>query len=176
MFSSDYYVTLDDTGRIALPRRLRDTLKGDKLVLTKGADSNIWLFTAEQWKVQEDIIVRDSNPFSANSRRMRQHFIGSKQEIDIDKQGRIVIPPPLRDYAFLEKDCIIFGQIDYIEIWAVDRYNAYLSASEDAFKAGLEELGAKIELQKRELGNAGNSSHAGIIGGDNTVSCSGGQE
>jgi MraZ protein len=107
---------------------------------------------------------------------MRQHFIGSKQEIDIDKQGRIVIPPTLRDHAELVKDCIIFGQVEYVEIWAGDRYKAYLNASKDAFKAGLEELGAKIEVKKRNLSNAGNSSYAGAIGGDNVISRSEGQE
>jgi MraZ protein len=175
MLSGDFNVTLDDTGRIALPRRLRDILKGDKLVLTKGADSCIWLFTVEQWKVQEEVIIQSSNPFSANARLMRQHFIGSKQEIDIDKQGRIVIPPTLRDHAELVKDCIIFGQVQYIEIWAGDRYKAYLNANQDAFKVGLEELGAKIDIKKRDVGNAGNSSHTGIIGGDNTISRSEGQ-
>jgi MraZ protein len=176
MLSSDYNVTLDDTGRIALPRRLRDSLKGDKLVLTKGADSCIWLYTAEQWKLQEDVIIKTSNPFSANARLMRQHFIGSMQEIDIDKQGRIVIPQTLRDHADLVKDCIIFGQIEYVEIWARDRYKEYLNASKETFKAGLEELGAKIELKKRDLDNAGYSSHAGTVGGNNTVSRSEGQE
>jgi MraZ protein len=151
MFSGEYNVTLDDTGRIALPRKLRDILEKEKVVLTKSADPCLWLYAPEQWGLFEKDIYKATDQFSPQGSRRRRHFIGSKQELDIDRQGRILVPPTLRDYAGLSKGCVVLGQIDYIEIWDEERYRAYLDASEDDFKAGLEELGERI-TQKKDLG------------------------
>jgi len=151
MLSGQDNITLDDTGRIALPRRLRDTLKEDKVVLTFGADPCLWLFTMEQWKVQEEVIISTTNAFSSRSRSVRQYFIGSKEELTIDKQGRILIPPPLREHAGLTKECKIFGQVEYWEIWSVDRFKAYLEAKKPDLEAGFEELG--VEIERRKQGN-----------------------
>ena len=169
MLSGEYNVTLDETGRIALPRKLRDLLSAGKIMLTKGADSCLWMFTLEEWERFEKTIYIATNQFSARGRRQRQHFIGPKQELDIDRQGRILIPPTLRDHAGLCKECIVLGQVDYIEVWDVDRYKAYLNASEEDFKAGLEEIGAVIN-KERESGSYGNNAHPGITGGDHAVS------
>ncbi|MCL2128140.1 MAG: division/cell wall cluster transcriptional repressor MraZ [Treponema sp.] len=174
MLSGEFSVTLDDTGRISLPRRLRDILGTDKIVLTKGADSCLWLYTAENWRVQEEDIVSKTDQFSSRGRLMRQHFIGPKQDLDIDRQGRILIPPTLRDHAGLSKDCIVLGQFDYIEIWAEDRYKAYLDASADDFRAGMEDMSA-LRMKERNSGNYGSGSRSGAAGGDNTVSGAKGQ-
>jgi MraZ protein len=160
MFSGEFNVTLDDTGRIALPRKLRDFLE-DGVIITKGADSNLWLFAFEQWVLFEKEIYAATNQFLARDRRQRQHFIGAKQKLDIDRQGRILIPPTLREHAGLSKDCIILGQVDYIELWDDIRYKSYLAESEDDFKAGLEEIGTRMK-RERDLGN--DSSRSGAAG------------
>jgi len=174
ILSGEYNVTLDDTGRIALPHCLREILEKDKVVLTKGADSCLWLYSVQQWDEQEEFIINTTNRYSSKGRIMLQHFIGPKKTLDMDKQGRILIPPTLRDHAGLSKECIVLGQYDYVEIWAEDRYRAHLEASVDDFKAGLEELGGKIMMIK-DVGNDGNSAHAGIAGGSGAVSGSEGQ-
>ena len=168
MLSGEFNVTLDDTGRIVFPRRLRDILEAGKVMVTKGADSCLWLFTLGQWELFEKTIYGTTNQFSARGRRQRQHFIGPRQELDIDKQGRILIPPTLRDHAGLSRDCIVLGQYDYIEIWDENRYKAYLNASEEDFRAGLEEIGAM--MKGKDLGEYGNSPRSGTAGGDDTVS------
>jgi len=152
MLSGEYNVTLDDTGRIALPHSLREILEKDKVVLTKGADSCLWLYSVRQWEEQEELIFSTTNRYSSKGRIMLQHFIGPKKTLDMDKQGRILIPPTLRDHAGLSKECVVLGQRDYVEIWAVDRYRTHLDASVDDFKAGLEELGNKIMMMK-DVGN-----------------------
>jgi MraZ protein len=161
----DFYITLDDTGRISLPRRLRDMLEEESVVVTKGADPCIWLFTNVEWDRFKNGIYRWTDQFSARGRRQRQHFIGAMQKLDVDGHGRILIPPPLRDHAGLSKDCKIFGQGDYAEIWDKDRYLAYLESSHDDFKAGLEEMGAAQRKEKElELGSYGDHSHSGSSG------------
>ena len=169
MLCGEYSVTLDDTCRISLPRRLRDVLDTNKIILTKGEDRCLWLFTVEHWKEKEITIINATNPFSAQGRYITRHFIGPSQELDIDKQGRILIPPALRDFAGLSRDCVVLGQYDYIEIWAEDRYKAYLEVSEEDFRAASEDLGARI-MKERELGNYGNSSRSGFAGTDYSVS------
>jgi len=175
MLKGDYNVTLDDTGRIALPRCLRDVLDKDKVVLTKGADSCLWLYPAAQWKEQERVILNTTNRYSKEGRIIMQHFIGPQKELDLDKQGRILIPPTLRDHAGLTRECIVLGQYDYVEIWAEDRFRAHMESNVDAFNAGLEKLGAKIG-ERKDGDDAGNSTHSGALGRDHSISRSEGQE
>jgi len=173
MLSGEFNVTLDDTGRLALPRSLRDELEKDEVVLTKGADECLWLYSQVEWEKQEKMIITTTNRYTKEGRTIMQHFIGPKKKLDLDKQGRLLIPPTLRDHAGLSRDCIILGQYDYVEIWAEDRYRAHLQSSQDDFKAGLEVLGAKIEQRNRE--DAGNSAYAGTVGGNHAVSRAEGQ-
>ena len=172
MLSGEYSVTLDDTGRIALPRNLRDELGKGQVVLTKGADDCLWLYAAEEWEEQKRMIIERTNRYAKKDRILMQHFIGPEKYLDMDRQGRILIPPTLRDHAGLAKECIILGQIFYIELWADDRYRAHLQSSGDDFKAGLEELGAAI---KERGDGAGNSAFTGSIGGNDAVPRSEGQ-
>jgi len=175
MLSGEYSVTLDDTGRIALPRDLRDELEKGQVVLTKGPDSCLWLYPAEQWKEQERLILRNTNRYSPEGREIMRNFIGPQKYLDMDRQGRILIPPTLRDHAGLSKDknCIILGQYDYIELWTEDRYRTHMESNVDVLNAGLEKLGARID--ERDGDDAGNNAHSGTAGGNHTVSCSEGQ-
>ena len=167
MLSGEYSVTLDDTGRIALPRDLRDELERGQVVLTKGPDSCLWLYPAEEWKEQERLILRNTNRFSTEGREIMRNFIGPQKYLDMDRQGRILIPPTLRDHAGLSRECIILGQYDYLEIWAEDRYRAHMQSNADVLNAGLEKLGARIDERDRE--DAGNNARSGSAGGDHAV-------
>jgi len=73
-------------------------------------------------------------------------MIAPAQETDIDRSGRIVIPPTLREYAGLARDCIVLGLKKYIEVWAESAWNAYLEENESRFKEAAEELGGRIVL------------------------------
>jgi MraZ protein len=73
-------------------------------------------------------------------------MIAPAQETEIDKAGRIVIPPTLREYAFLRKECLILGLKKYMEIWSETSYQAYLDENEAKFKEAAEELGGRIVL------------------------------
>jgi len=151
MFGGEFSVTLDDASRIALPRRIRDLLENDKIVITKGLDACLWLYPVNEWEKLEKQIVDATSPFDDEDRALWQRIIGPNHEIDIDKQGRILIPPPLRIFAGLNRDCIVLGQYNYIEIWSEGRYQAHLDASEEDFKAARRKLGARIK-KERDLG------------------------
>ena len=161
MLGGEFSVTLDDASRIALPRRIREALETDKIVITRGLDKCLWLYTTDEWKKLADAIVDDTSVFDDGDRRIRRGIYGPNHEIDIDKQGRILIPPTLRIYAGLNKDCIVLGQHNYIEIWSEGRYQAYLDASEEEFKAACKRLADRM---KRERDLAYDSSRSGSVG------------
>jgi len=161
MFGGEFSVTLDDASRIALPRRLRDVLETDKIIITKGLDTCLWLYPVNEWEKLENQIVGATSPFDDEDRALWQRIIGPNQVIDIDKQGRILVPPTLRVYAGLNKDCIVLGQHHYIEIWSEGRYQAHLEASEENFKAARRKLADRI---KREKDLVYDSSRSGAVG------------
>jgi len=166
MLTGEFGVTLDDMGRITLPKRLRDAFDENNIVLKKGDDGCIMLFTVEEWKKVEDDIVKTTNIYSLQDLAMRRRY--APTWVEIDKHGRIVIPPTFRDYAGLSKECIILGQFQYIEIWAEDRYKAYLAASNNEYRTASDELSDKKKKEK-DPNAYGSSPHSSIAGGDNTV-------
>jgi len=161
MFGGEFNVTLDDASRLAIPRRLREVLETDKIVITKGLDTCLWLYPAKEWEKLEKQIVDVTSPFDDEDRALWQRIIGPNHEIDIDKQGRILIPPALRIFAGLNRDCIVLGQYHYIEIWSEGRYQAHLEASEENFKAARRKLAERMK-KERDLGN--DSPRSGTAG------------
>jgi MraZ protein len=143
--TGEYRITLDDKCRLSLPARLRNVLADNTLYLTQSMDDCLWLYPSEEWKAMLDTIMDTTNPFSSESRNIRRRIIGPAQEVEVDKAGRIPVAQSLREYAGLSKDCVILGQVDYIEIWAEDRYRAYLAANEEVFINGSEKLGELLK-------------------------------
>ena len=158
--SGEYGVKLDDMGRISLPRQLRDIVEKSEMVLLRGEQPCLWLYTKEQWKTQKEKALRKTPTIHVRRRWNAQ------QSVEMDKQGRILIPPTLREYAKLCKDCIVAGQDYYIEVWAKDRYDEYIQATSEEFTAACEGL----ELEEEELGDGGNSAYSGAAGADLGVS------
>jgi len=173
MFGGEFNVTLEDTGRIALPRRIRDLLKNDKVVITKGPDKCLWMYTTSEWEKLENQIIRGTNPFDEESLALRRRIIGPNQVIDVDRQGRVSIPQELRVFAGLNKECVVLGQYNYIEIWAEGRYQAHLDASEEDFKAARRKLGDRI-MRERDLGY--DSPHSGTAGAGSAIPGAGERE
>lgn len=121
MFMGEFNHTVDTKGRTMVPSKLRDQL-GSTLFVTKGLDGCITLYTQEEFeKLQEKI--SSLSMMNKSARTLRRLFIGSAQEIEIDKQGRILLPTPLREYAGISKDIVFVGNKDYIEIWDKQRWN-----------------------------------------------------
>jgi MraZ protein len=174
MLTGEFSVTLDDAGRISLPKRLREILDIDKIWVTRGIDRCLCLYTIDQYDdLRKKIINKIKNQFSVDAISLRRRILGA-QDLDIDKQGRILLPPMLREWAGLFRNCVILAQEDYIEIWAEDNYKTYLNASEDDFRIGFEKLGSVNAEEKG--GDDTGSSYAGAAGRDNTVSGTEGQQ
>ena len=114
--------SIDAKNRVIIPSKFRDDL-GYKAVLTKGLDECLILYPMPTWAEQEKRLAE--LPMSDPSARAFKRFIYSNaSEVDVDKQGRILIPAKLKDAAGLSKDLVTIGMLDRVEIWAKDQYDS----------------------------------------------------
>lgn len=146
MITGQFRNALDDKGRILIPSRMRTEIPGNTLVITSGIDRCLWLFPPQEWKVLSDRLMEAASPFSRKARLLQRRIIAPAQEVELDKAGRVLIPPSLKETAGLIKECILHGIKKYIEIWDVDTYDAYLEASESEFQEAAEELGGSVSF------------------------------
>ena len=129
-----FHLTVDGKGRLSLPAKLKDVLKGrgdDTLVFTNFKGS-IWGYTEDAWSRYEAQLL-DSSPFEENSLLFTRAFIAGASECSLDKQGRVLLPSYLRDYAALEKEAVLISVVDRLEIWSRERW-------EEAYKQAVSAL------------------------------------
>jgi len=135
MFMGEFNHTVDAKGRLIVPSKFREKL-GETFVVTKGFDRCLSIYDEENWaKVQEKLAQMPM--LTESSRTIRRMMVGSATETEFDKQGRVLIPAPLREYAHIEKDAVLIGNIDHIEIWSKD---AWMKAQEIDADAAAENL------------------------------------
>ena len=136
MFLGTHFPKLDDKGRLFLPAKFRDEL-AEGLVITKGQERCLFVFPmAEFTQIAEQLRAAPVTHKAARA-YSRVFFASASDEVP-DKQGRITIPPHLREYAGLSKDCVVIGASTRVEIWDREAWETYLAESEDAF-ADIEE-------------------------------------
>src|SRR5499425_101282 len=138
MFLGTHTPRLDDKGRLFLPAKYRDEL-AEGLVLTKGQERCLYVFPqAEFSRITEALRTA---PVTAKAVRdySRVFFASASDEVP-DKQGRITIPQPLREYAGLARECAVIGANTRLEIWDAEAWEAYLANQNEAFSAAQEEV------------------------------------
>ncbi|MBO8159313.1 division/cell wall cluster transcriptional repressor MraZ [Thermosyntropha sp.] len=138
MFLGEYQHSLDAKGRITIPAKFRDGL-GNKFIATKGLDNCIFLYPLNEWHLIEEKL-RQLPLTRADVRAFVRFFFSGASELEIDKQGRTVLPLNLRDYAQIEKDIVIIGVGSRIEIWSVDNWKEY----NDKAASSYEEIAEKL--------------------------------
>jgi MraZ protein len=138
MFLGTFSPRLDEKGRLFLPAKFREELAGG-LVITKGQERCLRVYPAAEFtRITERF--RDA-PITAKQTRdfTRMMFAGAHDEIP-DRQGRVTIPPPLRAYAGLERECAVVGMNTSLEIWDAATWSAYEASQEEAFANLSEEV------------------------------------
>lgn len=135
MFRGSSFNTIDLKGRIIIPARFRDVIKaggGDGVIVTR-LDKALFAYTFDQWSKIESRVLAMSET-SEYMRRFRRVFIGGASDCICDKQGRILIPPVLRQYAQFEKEIVLVGQIVHFEIWSKENYEQEVVQMEEDMK------------------------------------------
>lgn len=139
MFMGEYNHTLDEKGRLIIPSKFRDEL-GHDFVVTKGLDNCLFVFAQNEWKNFEEKLT--GIPITNKAGRMFSRFmLGSATQPDIDKQGRMLIPANLREYASITKDAILMGIGNRIEIWDKESWESKEAEDMDAIAVNMEDLG-----------------------------------
>lgn len=136
MFLGTHAPRLDDKGRLVLPAKFREGLAGG-VVLTKGQDRSVVVWPAAEFAAYAERLNEASRSDARVRAYLRVLFSGASDEVP-DRQGRISVPPVLRDYAGLDRDVVVVGNGSTCEIWDAASWNDYLSGQEDAF-SGLDE-------------------------------------
>lgn len=132
MFLGEYNHALDIKGRLIVPAKFRDDL-GDRCVITKGLDGCLFVYPMAQW----DELFAKLQALPMTKRDVRtfvRTFLAGAAEVECDKQGRIGLPQNLQAYASLEKNVMVIGVADRLEIWSEDKWNAYQEESDSSFE------------------------------------------
>ena len=138
MFLGEHRPRLDDKGRIFLPAKFRDELAGG-LVITKGQERCLYVFPAEEFAR----LAGELRTAPVTAKALRDYsrvFFGSASDETPDKQGRVTVPPALRTYAGLTRDCAVIGMNTRVEIWDAGAWDSFQSAAEPAFAEASEEV------------------------------------
>jgi len=131
MFMGEYEHQIDVKGRIIVPAKFRADL-GDQFVLTRGLDQCLFVYPMDEWKILEEKLKK--LPLTKkDARSFTRFFFSGATECEVDKQGRVNIPQPLRTYSKLEKECIVIGVSNRVEVWSKELWEDYISQSENSF-------------------------------------------
>jgi MraZ protein len=145
MFRGEYKHAIDAKNRVSIPAKFREKL-GETLFITKGLDHCLFVFTVDEWERFEEKLK--ALPLSnKKARAFARSFFAGAMESEPDKQGRILIPQNLREYANLDKEVYINGAGARIEIWdaaAWEAYNDFLTANMDDLAEDMEEIGIRF--------------------------------
>lgn len=120
MFKGEYNHTLDAKGRLIVPSKFRELL-GDEFVVAKGLDGCLFVYPSEEWQAIEERF-RSAPQGTKDVRKFMRTFFAGAVDCEVDKQGRILLPEKLRQHAGLEKDVVLAGVFNHIEIWSQERW------------------------------------------------------
>jgi len=140
VFRGEFQHTIDDKGRMIVPAKFRHLL-GERFIVTKGLDDCLWAYPMDEWKELE-AKLRTLQITKPDARAFVRFFASGATECELDKQGRILVPSNLREYAGLDRDVVVIGVITRAEIWDRDSWERYSSSlSPDAIAEKIVDLG-----------------------------------
>jgi MraZ protein len=124
MFLGEYQPNLTDGSRLALPKKLREQILGDEVVLSRGFEKCIFVYDKQDWIIESQKQI--DNPITdSKTRDLRRYMFAAASDSKLDSQGRIIVPTNLLSYAGIEKDITVIGAGDHIEIWNTNNWNEY---------------------------------------------------
>ena len=141
MFRGRYYHQIDTKGRLSIPSRFREILASsyDERVIITNFDQCLWAYPVPEWAELEKK-VGALPQFMDEVKALQRVFISAATECPIDKQGRILIPPSLREYAAIDREVVVVGMTRRFELWARERWDVVFTSAQQR----LEGLGAKL--------------------------------
>lgn len=149
MLTGEYRNTIDEKGRILIPSKLRSALgDNNSLIITRAVEPCLWLMLPPFFEnIRAKIMDGPGAMFDANLRLLQRRIIAPAMECEIDKSGRLLIPPQLRDGVGLgvKEESVLLGISTYLELWSVPSYESFLSDSEPSFSAASQSLSSLLQ-------------------------------
>ena len=145
MFMGEYNHTIDAKGRLIVPAKFREAL-GDEFVVNKGLDGCLFVYSNSEWNAFEEKL-RTLPLTNKNARQFTRFFLAGAAACEVDKQGRILLPQVLREFAKLEKDVVLVGVASRIEIWSKEVWEESVNTYDtdmDEVAENMENLGFSI--------------------------------
>jgi len=136
MFYGEHKHSLDKKGRLIIPSKLREASKEhyvEKFFLTRGLDGCLFMFPEDEWRSQE-AKFKSLSFTKAESRKFNRIYFSGACELIPDKQGRVLLPKYLKDFADIKKDIVIIGVSNRIEVWAEEKWAEFYKGSKDKFE------------------------------------------
>lgn len=136
MFYGEYEHALDRKGRLIIPAKLREVFREnyiEKFFITRGLDKCLFLFTEDEWRLQEQKF-RSISFTNAQSRAFNRIYFSGASEVNCDRQGRILIPQTLKVFAAIKKEIVIIGVSSRIEIWSKPQWQEFYQDNRDSFE------------------------------------------
>ncbi|QIL45586.1 division/cell wall cluster transcriptional repressor MraZ [Vagococcus coleopterorum] len=131
MFMGEFKHNIDPKGRLIMPSKFRDGL-GDKFVVTRGMDGCLFGYPQDEWAKLEEK-MKEMPIANKQARAFVRFFYSAATECELDKQGRINLPTNLISHGGLEKECVIIGVSDRVEIWDIEKWNEFSTEAEENF-------------------------------------------
>lgn len=135
MYKGEYQYTLDDKGRVVIPPKFRRTL-GDQFVLTRGVDACLFAYSHDEWAQVEQKL--GAQPLGR--REFVRFLVSGAVDVEADRQGRVVIPAHLRQYAGIDRDVVVVGVLTRVEIWSKPTWDAHVAAAAAGYSQAAEEM------------------------------------
>jgi MraZ protein len=134
--------TIDDKSRLTLPAKFRQAFS-EGLVLSRGIEKCLYAYPRDEWAASVESRLRELDPLSTEGRLMQRYFFAGAAEAELDKQGRVMVPAPLSDYAGLGKEVVVAGIRDHLEIWDRAAWRAHLDEIEGSAEDVAERLATR---------------------------------
>ena len=143
MFMGEYNHTVDAKGRLIIPSRFREELKNE-FIVTKGLDGCLFVFPGNEWQIFEEKLK--ALPLTnKNARQFSRFFVAGATPCELDRQGRILVPQTLREFAGLEKDVVLTGNLNRIEVWSKEKWNEICDYDDmDSIAESMQDMGITI--------------------------------
>ncbi|MBI3317993.1 MAG: division/cell wall cluster transcriptional repressor MraZ [Candidatus Omnitrophica bacterium] len=142
MFYGEHEHTIDRKGRLIIPSRFREAMKDhyvERFVVTRGLDRCLFLFPEDEWKAQENRF-RSLSFTKQEARRFNRFYFSGACELVCDRQGRVLVPQYLKDFAGIQRDVILVGVSNRIEIWSKEEWKKFYAQFKESYEDVAERL------------------------------------
>lgn len=142
MFYGEHDHTIDRKGRLIIPSRFREVMKEhytERLMATRGLDRCLFLFPEDEWRAQESRF-RALSFTKPEARKFNRFFFSGAAELNCDRQGRVLIPPYLKEYAGIKRDVVIVGVSNRVEVWDKEEWKKIYEQGKDNYEQIAEKL------------------------------------